>query len=70
MSANQTELLTVREVGAELRLTPPTVRKLVDTGVLPAVRIGSTTLRFRREDVDRLLQPVVIRIPEEEEVPK
>ena len=68
MSTNA--LLTVREVADELRLTPPTVRRLADTGALPAVRIGNTTLRFRRQDVDRLLQPIVVRVPEEEEVPK
>jgi excisionase family DNA binding protein len=67
MSTNQIELLTVREVAEELRLTPPTIRRLVDTGALPAIRLGNATLRFRREDVDRLLTPVVVRVPEEED---
>jgi excisionase family DNA binding protein len=54
MSAN---LLTVREVAEELRLTPPTIRRLAEAGTLPAIRIGNATLRFRRADVDALLQP-------------
>ena len=61
--------MTVREVAEELRLTPPTIRRLADTGVLPAVRLGTATLRFRREDLDALLTPgnaVVVRVEEEE----
>jgi excisionase family DNA binding protein len=50
------ELLTFAEVTAELRLSAPSVRKLVAAGQLPVIRL-SGSLRFRRADLDALLDP-------------
>lgn len=48
------KLLTVPQVAAELQVTPQTVRNWIESGVLPAVRIGRA-FRLRRDDVDALL---------------
>ncbi len=48
-------LLTVAEAATILRLSRKTAYKLVNTGDLPAVRIGGS-LRIRRVDLDRLLE--------------
>ena len=45
-----TELLTPPEVAAILRVSVPTVRRMVKDGRLASVRVGSQ-LRFRPEDV-------------------
>jgi excisionase family DNA binding protein len=48
------KLLTVPQVAAEFQVTPQTVRNWIDSGVLPAVRIGRA-FRLRRDDVDKLV---------------
>lgn len=49
-----TELLTPFETAAALKVTPTTLRHLRQVGTLQPVRIGYRTLRFKREDVERL----------------
>ncbi|MHB1503754.1 MAG: helix-turn-helix domain-containing protein [Acidimicrobiales bacterium] len=49
-----TPYLTVREVAASLRVSNMTVYRLINSGDLPAVRIGKS-LRLREDDVDRYL---------------
>jgi len=46
--------LTITEVAAFLRVSTRSVRRWVETGDLPAVRIGRQ-YRVRRDDVDRLV---------------
>lgn len=45
------EVLTLEEVAALLRVSLPTVRKVVREQGLPAMKLGAQW-RFRREDVD------------------
>ena len=57
MQATETEgfeLLTVREAGAILRLSPPTVYRLIASGELPAARVGKA-LRIRRSQLEVIL---------------
>lgn len=46
--------LTVREVASMLRLSNMTVYRLINSGELPAVRVGKS-FRLRDEDVNRYL---------------
>jgi excisionase family DNA binding protein len=52
-------LLTPREVAAQLRLSEPSVYRLIRDGRLPAVRLGGpgASLRIRREELDAFTQP-------------
>jgi excisionase family DNA binding protein len=53
------ELMTVDDTAGTLGLSPPTVRRLIREGVLPAVQLGGKghALRIRRADINRLLEP-------------
>jgi excisionase family DNA binding protein len=58
MRAAQTEgyeLSIVREVEAILRLSPPTVYRLIASGELPAARVGKA-LRIYRSELEAVLQ--------------
>lgn len=49
------EALTTREAADVLGVSPATVRRFADRGVLPASRLTPfSPRRFRREDVERL----------------
>jgi excisionase family DNA binding protein len=51
--------LTVGEVMEELRCSESTVRRLIGTGELAAVGIGSArAIRVQRASLDALLEPV------------
>jgi excisionase family DNA binding protein len=53
------ELLTVGEAMAELRCSESTVRRLIRSGELPAVTIGSArAIRIPRAGLGSLLEPV------------
>ena len=56
MSPNdsRSRFVTVGEVAAALRVSNMTVYRLVQSGQLPAVRVGRS-YRIREEDVDRYL---------------
>jgi excisionase family DNA binding protein len=47
-------LLTVTEVAATLRVSNMTVYRLINTGSLPAIRIGKS-FRIREDDLTRYL---------------
>jgi excisionase family DNA binding protein len=47
-------LLTVPQVAEEFQVTDQTIRNWIDSGVLPAVRVGRA-FRIKRSDVDALL---------------
>jgi excisionase family DNA binding protein len=52
----QSQVLTLSEVQAELRLADRTLRRLVATGELPVIRLGQRVLRVRREDLEAYLR--------------
>lgn len=56
MAIESERLLTVKEVAERLRLHPITVRRLIASGRLPAVRIGRA-VRVREGDVSRIASP-------------
>ena len=47
--------LTVREVAAELRISPSMVRKLIAVDGLPCIRLGSRII-VRRQDLDSWIE--------------
>jgi excisionase family DNA binding protein len=51
---SRSRYVTVAEVADQLRVSNMTVYRLVQSGQLPAVRIGRS-YRIREEDVDRYL---------------
>ena len=50
----QETFLTVQEIAELLKVNPQTVRNWIDTGRLPAIRIGRR-VRVRQADLDRIL---------------
>lgn len=53
--SNQTELLTVKEVAAILRVSQPTVLRMIDDGQIRAIRVRNQW-RISREDLDAYLR--------------
>jgi excisionase family DNA binding protein len=53
-TASPRSLLTQRQVAAQLGVSVPTVRRLTKSGVLPAVRLGKRSVRYRPETLDAL----------------
>ena len=49
------ELLTVAEIAATLKMNQQTIRNWIDSGFLPAIRIGRR-VRIKRSDFDRLVE--------------
>lgn len=49
------ELLTVAEIAAALKMNQQTIRNWIDSGYLPAIRIGRR-VRVKRSDFDALLE--------------
>jgi excisionase family DNA binding protein len=62
-------LLTPREVAAQLRLSEPSVYRLIRDGRLPAVRLGGpgASLRVRPIDLDAFTEPTQPEDGEREE---
>lgn len=54
-NATSAQYLTVREVAGTLRVSSMTVYRLINSGGLPAVRIGKS-FRLREDDVNRYLE--------------
>jgi len=52
---NMQNLMTPAEVAEELRISLRKVYIMVDSGDLPAVRVGKKTLRIPRSSVDAVL---------------
>jgi excisionase family DNA binding protein len=49
------ELLTVAEIAATLKMNQQSIRNWIDSGYLPAIRIGRR-VRVKRSDFDALLE--------------
>jgi len=54
LSTTEQQILTVPQVAEELQVTAQTIRNWIDSGALPAAKIGRA-FRIRREHVDALL---------------
>lgn len=54
LDASQSHFMTVGEVASSLRVSSMTVYRLINSGELPAVRIGRS-FRVRTDDLDRYL---------------
>lgn len=53
------KLLTIAEVAKYLKVSEEEVKRLVDSGEIPAYRIGDTFLRFRKEQLDAVREEVI-----------
>ncbi|NMR20060.1 helix-turn-helix domain-containing protein [Cellulomonas fimi] len=58
---NRSALLTVTQAADELHVTERFIRKLIATGDLDAVKVGTRLVRIRRTSLDPLLRPM--RVP-------
>lgn len=50
------DLLTTSEVAKMLRVSVATVARWASLGQIPAIRLPSGQLRFRRSDIEKILQ--------------
>lgn len=55
MATNVESLLTAADVAAWIQVHEKTVYLMASDGRLPACRLGRRCIRFRREDVERLI---------------
>ncbi len=53
---NTNQLLTLKEIGAELRVPARRVRSWVQAKTLPAVALGKRTIRVSRSDLGEFLK--------------
>jgi excisionase family DNA binding protein len=52
------DLLTMREAAELLKVSEVTVARWLKQGRLPAYRVGPRAVRLRREDVERMIEPL------------
>ena len=57
MITDETDYATVSEAARLLRVSVPTVWRWIDSGRLPAYRVGSRIIRIRRADLESLVRP-------------
>jgi excisionase family DNA binding protein len=50
--------LTVSDAARELQVNPSTIWRWIESGKLPAYRLGERTIRIRKQDLESLLKPV------------
>ncbi|HEY8720912.1 helix-turn-helix domain-containing protein [Pengzhenrongella sp.] len=55
---SRSEFITVAEAAEELHVTERFIRKLIATGDLSAVKVGSRLVRIRRASLEEILRPV------------
>ena len=55
MTTRERQLLTAPQVAEQFQVSAQTIRNWIDSGALPAVRVGRA-FRVRSEDVDALLE--------------
>ena len=48
------KLISIKEVADYLKVSEEEVKRLVDSGEIPAYKIGDTFLRFRKEQIDAI----------------
>lgn len=54
-------LLTKQEVAERLKLSLRTVHSLIETGALPAVRLGERAVRITPDDLERFIEEKRVR---------
>lgn len=52
------KLISIKEVADYLKVSEEEVKRLVDTGEIPAYKIGDTFLRFRKEQIDAIRKEI------------
>jgi len=57
MITNETEYATISEAARLLRVSVPTVWRWIDSGQLPAHRIGKRNIRIKKEDLAAVIRP-------------
>lgn len=55
---SDTDYVTVAQAATEYICSTRTIRRKIAKGELPAYRLGSRSIRIRRDDLERLLRPV------------
>ena len=68
MITDETEYATVSEAARLLRVSVPTVWRWIDSGRLPADRVGRRNIRIKRADIDSVITPARGDIMKEREV--
>lgn len=58
LSAAADRLLTIRQAAEQLQISERTVRRLIGTGALPAVKIGGRLVRIRARDLRIVERPL------------
>lgn len=56
MTQEKTELMTLKEVMEYLQISERTVYRMIEAGELTRYRVGKRNIRFKREEVERLLR--------------
>lgn len=49
------EMLTIKQVAAELQLHPDTIRRFIREEKLKATKVGGTSIRIKRSDLNAFL---------------
>ncbi len=58
MIIDEMDYYTVAEAARLLRVSPPTIWRWIESGSLPALRVGKRAIRIRRKDLEQALQAV------------
>lgn len=56
MSPEQSDLLTIKEASKILKVSEPTVWRLLKEGKLRRVKLGTKTTRIIKADIDKLIE--------------
>ena len=62
MITDERDYYTVAEAARLLRVSRPTVWRWIDSGRLPAYRVGGRTIRIRRADLEAAIEPARPRV--------
>jgi len=52
---NNSEFFTVKTAAAKLGLKVPTIYQMIGQGIIPAVRLGTRSIRIRGTDLNQIL---------------